>query len=244
MILPRVALPLLRLTGTWLRRRVEARGHPLRGRGTPRAGQGAVIADVSQLTGVRRITMTRSAGAAWYRVLVMVLVMTGCSSHGVYPVEWGSLSRGEGDGCPSLAGVYWNAGERAVPAGGSPQYSPPYLSSYFFADTAAGARATRVRIRGDANAELTVAALGEGVSLAPRLLTQQVHYRCEDGWLLLESSRWMAEQVSGFESMTYRFRRTNDGAMAVQVSTSGVGVVFVVPIAGRSTEWHRFLPAE
>ncbi|MDR9440295.1 MAG: hypothetical protein RI841_12520 [Halomonas sp.] len=188
--------------------------------------------------------MKRSVSAARYLVLAAIVVAPGCSSHGIYPVEWGDLSPAAGDSCPLLTGMYQNGGERAVPEGGSPQYSPPYLTSYFFADTAAAARAKRVRITGDANAVLTVEALGKDASLEPRILQRQDHYRCEDGWLLLESSRWVAEQVSGFESMTYRFRKTNDGALVVQVSSSGVGVVFVVPVAGSSTEWHRFLPVE
>lgn len=189
--------------------------------------------------------MKLSAGAAWYLVLVIAVVAPGCSSHGVYPVEWGGLSPAAGDdSCPSLTGVYQNAGERAVPQGGSPQYSPPYLTGYFFADTAAAAHAKRVRITGDASGVLTVEALGEDASLEPRILQRQDDYRCEDGWLLLESSRWMAEQVSGFESLTYRLRKTHDGSLVVQVSASGVGVVFVVPVAGSSTEWHRFPPVE
>lgn len=192
----------------------------------------------------RKQPMKYPGRAVWYLVLVVVLVAPSCSSHGVYPVEWGDLSPSSGDSCPSLAGVFQNAGERAVPEGGSPQYSPPYLSSYFFADTAAAARANRVRITGDANEELTVELLGEDASLEPRILQRQAHYRCEDGWLLLKSSRWIAENVSGFESMTYRFRKTHEGAMVVQVSSSAVGVVFVVPVAGSSTEWHRFLLAE
>ena len=86
--------------------------------------------------------------------------------------------------------------------------------------------------------------LGEDISLEPIILQRQNDYRCEDGWLLLASSRWIAEQLSSFESITYRFRKTYEGAMVVQVSSSGVGVVFVVPVAGSLTEWHRFLPAE
>lgn len=187
--------------------------------------------------------MSRSASTAWFLALVAAVVMPGCSSHGVYPVEWGGLSAAEGDSCPSVAGVYQNAGERAVPKGGSPQYSPPYLSSYFFADTAAEARENRVRITGEADVALRIELLDEQASVEPRLLLRQEHYRCEDGWLLLETSRWMAEQASGFESMAYRFRKTDDGAMVVRVSASAVGVVFVVPVAGSSTEWHRFLPA-
>lgn len=188
--------------------------------------------------------MRCSVSAAWYPVIVAAVLSTGCSSHGAYPVEWGDLSPAVGESCPSLAGEFQNAGERAVPEGGSPQYSPPYLSSYFFADTAAAARAKRVRITGDGNEALKVELFGEAASPQPRILQRQEDYRCEDGWLLLESSRWVAEQVSGFESMTYRFRRANDGALVVQVSASALGVIFLVPIAGSSTEWHRFPPAE
>lgn len=86
--------------------------------------------------------------------------------------------------------------------------------------------------------------LGEDAPHESRILQRGDHYRCEDGWLLLETSRWVAENVSGFESTTYRFRKTNDGSMVVQVSSSGVGVVFVVPVAGSSTEWYRFLQTE
>ena len=188
--------------------------------------------------------MKYPAGAVWCLMLFVAFVATGCSYHAVYPADWPSLSSGAADGCPSLAGVYRNAGERAVPKGGSPQYSPPYLSSHFFADTAAAARAVAVRISGDADAGLSVSLLGATALLAPRDLRRQTHYRCEDGWLLLESSRWLAENVSGFESMTYRLRKADDGALVVQVDASAVGVVFLVPVAGRSTEWYRFLPAE
>lgn len=188
--------------------------------------------------------MKLSAGAAWYLVLVIAVVAPGCSSHGVYPVEWGGLSPAVGDSCPTLAGEFQNAGERAVPQGGSPQYSPPNLSSYFLADTATAARAKRVRLTGDADEALKVELFGENIALEPLILQRQEDYRCEDGWLLLESSRWMAEQVSGFESLTYRLRKADDGSLVVQVRASGVGVIFVVPVAGSSTEWHRFPPVE
>jgi len=188
--------------------------------------------------------MKYPAAAVWCLILSLAFILPGCSSHAVYPGDWASLSPGAADGCPSLAGVYRNAGERAVPEGGSPQYSPPYLSSHFFADTAAAARADRVRISDDGNAEITIALLGDDALPAPRVLQRQTHYRCEDGWLLLESSRWLAENVSGFESMIYRLRKANDGAMVVQVDSSAVGIVFLVPVAGSSTEWYRFLPAE
>ncbi|CAM3316984.1 hypothetical protein [Halomonas lysinitropha] len=188
--------------------------------------------------------MRCSVSAAWYPVIVAAVLSSGCSSHGTYPVEWGGLSASPGDSCPSLTGVYRNAGERAVPEGGSPQYSPPYLSSYFHANSTTAVRAKRVRITGDANAELMVEALDEAAPLEQRILQRQEDYLCEDGWLLLESSRWVAEQVSGFESMTYRFTRANDGTLVVQVSASALGVIFVVPVAGSSTEWHRFQPVE
>jgi len=188
--------------------------------------------------------MKHSARAAWYPVIVAAVLSSGCSSHGAYPVEWGGLSASPDDSCPSLAGEFHNAGERAVPEGGSPQYSPPYLSSYFLADTATAAQATHVRITGDANAELMVEALGEAASLKPRILQRQKDYRCEEGWLLMKSTHSVAEQVSGVEFTTYRFRRANDGALVVRISSSGVGVNFVVPVAGSSTEWHRFPPVE
>jgi hypothetical protein len=177
-------------------------------------------------------------------IFFLAFMMPGCSSHGVYPGDWAGLSPDGVVGCPSLAGDYWNAGERAVPEGGSPQYAPPYLSSFFFADTAAAARANGLRISGDANAGLTISLRGGDALPAPLDLRRQTHYRCEDGWLLLESSRWLAENVSGFESMTYRLRKANDGAIVVQVHASAVGVVFLVPVAGSSIEWYRFLPAE
>lgn len=176
--------------------------------------------------------------------LVAVAALPGCSSHVAYPVEWGGLSSAGGDRCPSLSGVFRNAGEIALLEGDSPRYSSPHLSHYFFADAAAAARADHVRITGDANVGLTVALLGEEASLAPLTLQRQEDYRCEEGWLLMKSTHSVAEQVSGFEFVTYRFRKTNDGALVVRISSSGVGVIFVVPVAGSSTEWHRFLPAE
>ncbi|MDW7748294.1 hypothetical protein [Halomonas sp.] len=188
--------------------------------------------------------MKRPVSAARYLVLAAIVVVPGCSSHGVYPVEWGGLSASPGESCPTLAGEFQNAGERSVPEGGSPQYSPPYLSSYFLADTATAARAKRVRFTGDANEALKVELLGEDASLEPLILQRQEDYRCEGGWMLLESSRWVAEQVSGVESLTYRLRKADDGALVVRVSASAFGVIFVVPIAGSSTEWHRFPPGE
>lgn len=122
-----------------------------------------------------------------------------------------------------------------MPEGGSPRYSPSYLASYFFADSADAALA---------NADFAVEPLGEEPPPESRILQRGNHCRCEDGWLLLETSRWVAENVSGFESTTYRFRKTNDGAMGVQENFSGVGVVFVVLVAGNSTEWYGFLLTE
>lgn len=179
-----------------------------------------------------------------FLVLVAVGITSGCSSHGVYPEEWDALSSVNGDSCPVITGVFRNPGERAVPPGGSPQYSPPFLSSFFFEDTAAAAGARRVRITGHAESQLSIELLGGHMSPGPRILQTQEHYRCEDGWLLMKSFNWIAENASGFESITYRFRKANDDALVVQVSSSGVGVVFVIPFAGSSSEWYRFFEAD
>lgn len=188
--------------------------------------------------------MKYAAMVGCYLVLVAVGITSGCSSHGVYPETWEALPSGRGESCPVITGVYWNPGERAVPSGGSPQYSPPFLSSFFFKDTATAASAQRVRITGLAESQLSIELLGGHMPQGPRILLQQEHYRCENGWLLMKSFNWIAENASGFESMTYRFRKANDDTLVVQVRSSGVGVAFIIPFAGSSSEWHRFFEAD
>lgn len=189
------------------------------------------------------MSMNYPARVGCYLVLIAVGMASGCSSHGVYPEEWKALPSVSGDSCPVITGVYWNPGERAVPPGGSPQYSPPFLSSVFFEDTAA-ASAQRVRITGHAESQLKVELLSGPTSPGPRILKPQEHYRCEGGWLLMKSFNWIAENASGFESVTYRFRKASDGALVVQVRSSGIGVAFVIPFAGSSSEWHRFFEVD
>lgn len=60
----------------------------------------------------------------------------------------------------------------------------------------------------------------------------------------MKSFNWIAENASGFESVTYRFRKASDGALVVQVRSSGIGVAFVIPFAGSSSEWHRFFEVD
>lgn len=175
---------------------------------------------------------------------VAVLGTLGCSSHAVYPPEWPTISPPSSNACPSLAGEYRNAGEYGSTNGGSPRYSPPYLSIYFYSDQAAAARAERVRVSQAADGRLRIEPIGGDQTLSPVEIQTGEDYRCESGWLVMKSSRSVAENVSGYESNTYRFIRADDRSLIVQIDSSAIGVVLVVPVAGSSTEWQRFLPVE
>lgn len=176
---------------------------------------------------------------------VAVFGASGCTSYAVYPSNWPSIDASSSTDClSSLVGEYHNAGEYGSTNGGSPRYSPPYLSSYFFANQAAAARADRVRISKAAEEGLRIELVDGDQALAPVEIRAEKDFRCESGWVIIESSRFVAENVSGHESNAYHFKRAQDGSLVVKIDSSAVGLVLVMPVAGSSTEWQRFLPVD
>ena len=180
------------------------------------------------------------AGAA-----IVLLGASGCTSNAVYPSDWPSIDASSSSTClSSLVGEYHNAGEYGRTNGGSQRYSPPYLSSYFFVDKAEAARADRIRITEPADGVLRVELPGAAPAVSRIELRAGKDYRCEGGRLVIESSHFVAENVSGHESNAYYFARAQDSSLVVQIDSSAVGLVLVIPVAGSSTEWQRFLPAD
>lgn len=180
-----------------------------------------------------------------YRISMVVLLtamfVQGCSYHTAYPAHWPALAATDDQTCPAIAGHYQNAGERWVGEGGTAQYQPPYLSGYFFADQTKAARATTVIISQDPTGRLTIVARDNALIDMTTELHPDKDYTCQQGWGVIKRSRLVAENVSGYEKTVYLLKKAPDDSLVVQIQSTGVGLVFVVPVAASSTEWQRFL---
>lgn len=175
---------------------------------------------------------------------VCTALAAGCSYHAEYPAHWPEIAAAGSELCPELAGTYRNAGERWAGEGSSPQYQPPYLAGYFFTDAAAAAKAEGIVLSEPADGRLRIEAKTDGGVLMAVDKYRDSDYRCMEGWLAVSETRSMAENVSGWERIVYLMRRASDGSLIVQIRSSGAGLVFVVPVAGSSTEWVRFEKAD
>lgn len=183
-----------------------------------------------------------------FHIFLIVAVCTvlgpGCSYHAEYPAHWPEIAAAGSELCPELAGTYRNAGERWAGKGSSPQYQPPYLSSYFFTDAATAAKAGVIVLSEPEDGRLRIEAGNNGGAFMWAEKYRGSDYNCEDGWLTVSETRSVAENVSGWERTVYWIRKASDGSLIVQIRSSGAGVVFVVPVAGSTTEWVRFAPAD
>jgi hypothetical protein len=177
-------------------------------------------------------------------ILLITMLSPGCAYHAPYPAHWPTLTASQNDTCPTIAGQYHNAGERWVGEGGSAQYQPPFLAGYFFADQPKAFRATTVIISQDSTGQLTIEARDNKLIDMTTDLRLDKDYTCRQGWVAIKRSRSVAENVSGYEKTVYLLKKAMDDSLIVQIQSTGVGLVFVVPVAGSSTEWHRFLPAK
>jgi hypothetical protein len=177
-------------------------------------------------------------------VAVCAALGAGCSYHAEYPAHWPEIAAAGSELCPELAGTYRNAGERWAGEGCSPQYLPPYLSSYFFTDAATAAKAEVIVLSAPEDGRLRVEAENNGSAFMWVEKYRGSDYSCVDGWLTVSETRSVAENVSGWERTVYGMRRASDGSLIVQIRSSGAGVVFVVLVAGSATEWVRFEKAD
>jgi len=173
-------------------------------------------------------------------MLSIAVVNTGCSYHAAYPEYWPAIHSTAGNVCPEIAGRFHNAGQRRVSEGGSAQYQPPYLSSYFFTDMNKAAGATKILISWASTEHLQIRAEDNNGILMTTEMQLGKDFTCQEGSMIIKNNRTVAENVSGYERIVYLLSSATDGSLVVQIKSWAAGLVFVVPVAGSSTEWQRF----
>jgi hypothetical protein len=162
------------------------------------------------------------------------LLAAGCVSHAPRPTTWATIRAAED--CTALLGTYANLG---VDDQGRSVELLNVLAS-------GGARLGR-------NEPIALAAPEPDV-LEVRGTTVRQRYRfsagevtCREGRLLLWTSgfdRAPMVQMNAYWAMTTTITRATDGALLVNETTTGTGLITVVPFVLSTARWYRFEPVE
>jgi hypothetical protein len=88
---------------------------------------------------------------------------------------------------------------------------------------------------------------GQAVSLSrmlfpgeTSLLAASGDYRCRVGAAEISSTALVGEQVTGAQSDAFKLSKAGDGSLVLKHSTSGFGLIVVIPVGGSEDRWFRF----
>jgi hypothetical protein len=163
-----------------------------------------------------------------------LLSVSACAVQQPYPeAAWGPLPLPPAKDCRHFEGGYRNRGEmvghEAQPSLALELFGRPVL-----------VRATRVNFSLPTNDTLNVT-VWEGMKpVFAQTLTSPGDFICKGGRLVVRDRRFVAESaVSGWQSVTITLSSTDDYLVG-QVEESAAGLVFLLPVGGKTTSWYRF----
>ncbi len=179
------------------------------------------------------------------------IFLTGCiSSHMKYPAAWAPLSSVEKDTCPSITGKYQIVSEPR-----STHYSCKYigrghscrsLAEELIGEDVVLAQHSWLEIEEIGEVELKVTTSTDAISEDTLVTSEKVmSFGCnENGVIVKVSGEFRAEDGAiGFNSGFRKYFLTaSDGSLVMKETSSGGGLVFVVPVAGSSMEWWKWQP--
>ena len=172
-----------------------------------------------------------AAAAAW-------LGASGCViSHPDYPASWSPLVAGST--CSVLTGTYDDQGIEGET--GAPVFRGQTVSLSRILFPGETGRATTVVITALSTDTLEIAA-SDGTRLLKslRLLAARRDYRCRAGAAEISATALVGEQVAGGHTDAYKLSKAGDGSLVLKHSTSGFGLILVIPVGGSEDRWYRF----
>jgi hypothetical protein len=170
---------------------------------------------------------------------------SGCSFREPYPDEWAGL--GEiAEGCPDIAGTYDNRGQLFNKAG---EHSWHSCLSGYLGLSQVNPTATRVEISQPDSDRIEITAWENENRLMQKNYSRETgDFKCEAGFVEFDRPEgWFAESEIlglGYEWGDFRFRRSTDGALIMEITSSGFGTVYLLPVAVTQGSWYRFEPIE
>ncbi len=168
------------------------------------------------------------------------VLLNGCVFHQPYPKAWGVRSAG----CPEIAGVYWDAGERwgervPFPFHGT-DVTMRSLSALLRGEGEPG-HPFVVRLDRPDERTLRVAASG-AQDTSPHTLP----YRCTSrGLRVTLGPRWIIQGLSAVRTHGRLYlTKDADGNLIGNIRYQAYGVIFIVPMVAAGDVWYRFKAVE
>ena len=164
--------------------------------------------------------------------VVMSLALISCVSHQEYPSDWMPIETANNDGCPNLIGTYSNSG-----LSNSNHYVPTLADILMPAFRGA---ADTIEINESIDSFL-IAAIGNGEKNSELALSRNSEaVYCKGGSLIVEKGKVVnREGAIGKEWDTFIIQK-NDQGLIVNRHHGAVGVLFVIPIAGKESHWFLY----
>ena len=178
-----------------------------------------------------RVASLAAAAGAW-------LVASGCViSHPDYPASWSPLVGGST--CSVLTGTYEDRGVEGETGAAVFRGQAVSLSRILFPGETS--RATVVVVTGLASDTLEIASWdGPRPLKSLRLQAASGDYRCRGGAAEISATALIGEQVTGAHTDHFKLSKAGDGSLVLKHSTSGFGLILVVPVGGSEDRWYRF----
>jgi hypothetical protein len=158
-------------------------------------------------------------------------------SHPEYPASWSPQVGGAT--CSVLSGTYDDRGIEGETGAAVFRGQAVSLSRILFPGETA--RATQVVVTALSTDTLEIASLdGTRPLKSLRLLASSGDYRCRAGAAEISTTALIGEQAPGGQSDAFKLTKAGDGSLVLKHSTSGFGMILVIPIGGSEDRWYKF----
>ena len=179
-------------------------------------------------------------------VFPLIMVVNGCTFHAPYPTEWAELEHIPED-CPNIAGIYVDRGDLDPESAKATGVGWWHVSLSGYLGLGHDTRTTTHVEISQPNARIIeVTAWENDVLLSQKTYSRQHGaYECESGFVKIDTSEsWFAgSEVMGYERGALLFRKSIDGALIMQSTSSGFGMVLLIlPAVADQQLWYRFEP--
>lgn len=180
-------------------------------------------------------------------VIAVQFGIAGCISTTPYPDEWSPLGINTTSQCPNLSGSYENFGLSATDP--ADRYKP-MLAEVFFPQDGPGYTALKavshVTIDDQGDDGLVVKAwVGDELLVERLLIASQL--TCIEGNRIFHNTSWdyaglkmLPIFLASRKSTDHLISLTADGSLVMQNNDIEIGVVTIIPMAGKGQNWYKF----
>ena len=165
-------------------------------------------------------------------IVAICFALNSCVAHQEYPSGWKPIQTTNNVGCPNLSGAYSNSGESS-----GNRYVPPLIEVLM---SKFSGSADTIEII-ESNESFFLAAIENGENKAKLELPKNSDdVYCKEGALIIEKGKVVnREGALGKEWDTFLVQKSAQG-LVVNRHHGAVGVLFVVPIAGKESHWFLY----